>query len=784
MKQQNLEDPILEEFMEDVPVVALRDTIVFPHTMFPILAGRNESVQAVNAAHEDDGLLMLCAQKNPETEQPDWDQLYETGTLVRITQLLRLPNNLVKVLINGVAVARVISPDKEKGHLSADIQVVHPDESDLKKAAPVIKKAKQKFEQFVMLNSNLPEEILLGFQELVEPMAQLYFMASYLDFEMDEQQELLECPDVSKCYKKVLKQLLQQIQLYSVSSEIDQKVQNEIKEHQRKFYIQQQIKALQEELDEDDFGDPELARLREKVDSLEMPEHARDKAVEELDRLKKTPPMSPEYSVGRNYLDWLLSMPWGTYTEDQLDIEAVEKALEEDHYGLEKPKERILEYIAVLNLVDDLKGQILCFAGPPGTGKTSLANSIARAMKRNTSRLALGGVHDEAEIRGHRKTYIGAMPGRIVQAIQKAGSMNPVVILDEIDKLGHDHRGDPSSAVLEVLDPEQNHSFADHYLDLELDLSRVLFITTANVASNIQPALRDRMEIINLPGYLEPEKVKIAERHLIPRQLDAHGLKKVKVIFKEEALRLVIRSYTRESGVRLLERQISKICRKIARKAVQRARQGKQLTQITINTDRVEEFLGVAKYRDRSVDQKPQVGSVNGVAWTNAGGALLQIDVARMKGKNKFELTGQMGDVMKESARTALSYIRSHSDELKLEDEYFENHEIHIHIPEGAIPKDGPSAGLPMLLAMISLLTGKPARKDVATTGEITLRGEVLAIGGLNEKMLAAQRHKLSKLIIPKDNHPDLDEVPEEVKQGLKVVEVNTVEEAIAEVFE
>lgn len=784
---------MLEEFSEseiidkskldNLPVVAMRDTIVFPNTLYPILAGRNRSIQAINQAYQTDGLLLLCAQQQAETEEPEWDELYEIGTVAKITQLLRLPNNLVKVLVQGMVPGKVTEKYTSPEMLRADVSLLQPDEDNEAEADPLVRKARQKFEQFVMLNSNLPEELLLGHDKQENPADLLYFIASYLELNLSEKQKLLEIEDLTEAYQMVVKQLTQQIQLFSVSNEIDQKVQNEIKEHQRKFYIQQQIKALQDELDEDDYGDPELSRLKEKVDEMEMPEYAKSKAYDELERLKKTPSMSPEYSVGRNYLDWLLSLPWGTYTEDQLDIEAVQKELDREHYGLERPKERILEYIAVLNMVEHMKGQILCFAGPPGSGKTSLANSIAKAMGRNHSRIALGGVHDEAEIRGHRRTYIGSMPGRIVQAIQKAGSMNPVVILDEIDKLGYDHRGDPSSAVLEVLDPEQNYAFTDHYLDMEFDLSRVLFITTANVAGDIQPALRDRMEIINLPGYLEPEKIEIAKRHLIPRQLDAHGLNKIKVKFKDEALREMIRSYTRESGVRMLEQQISKLCRKIARKAVSRRYEGKSLSQVTINDKKLEDFLGVPKYRDRRIDKEPKIGSVNGLAWTQYGGTILQIDVARMPGKNKFELTGQMGDVMKESARAALSYIRARSSYFNLSDDFFDKNELHIHLPEGAIPKDGPSAGLPMLLAMISLLTGYPGRRDVASTGEITLRGEVLAIGGLNEKLMAAQRHRLSKVLIPKENHPELTEVPSDVKKGLEIVEVDRIEEAMPHIL-
>jgi ATP-dependent Lon protease len=778
----------LEEFEEVIPdtlpIVAMRDTVIYPNTMFPILVGRDPSLKAVNKAMDESSYILLVAQKNAEVEDPSPEDLYEVGTLGKIVQVLRLPNNLMKVLVNGLEPAKLDEIQTEGGYMQADYQpVVSQRHEESEKLKALIRQTRQKFEKFVMLNQDLPEEILLSYEQAEDPEHLLFFMASYMDLEMKEKQTLLEESSLINRYKQILKSLTGELELQSVSNEINEKVQEEIQENQRRFYIQEQIKALQDELDENDYADPELAKIKQKLDELDMPKQAREKAIEELDRLKKTPSMSPEYSVARNYLDWMTSMPWGEYSEDRLDIGAVEEALNNDHYGLEKPKDRILEHIAVLNLVEELKGQILCFVGPPGTGKTSLAKSIADAMNREMVRIALGGIHDEAEIRGHRKTYIGSMPGRIIQSIKRAGTMNPVIVLDEIDKIGSDQRSDPSSAILEVLDPEQNNAFNDHYLDIDFDLSKVMFITTANVASQIQPALRDRMEIINLPGYLDHDKVEIAQRHLIPKQVKAHGLEKVNVIFKEEALRLIIREYTREAGVRKLEQQIAAIARKVARELVNRKAKGKTMSQITINEAKVKEFLGVPKFRDRMVEKKDKVGSVNGLAWTSTGGTILQIDVAQMPGKRKFILTGQMGDVMKESAQAALTYIRSHGKRFNLDDEFFENNELHIHIPEGAIPKDGPSAGMAMTVAMISLLTDTKVPHDIAMTGEITLRGEIYAIGGLNEKLLAAQRQGVKRVLIPEENERNLEDIQEKIKEGLKIIPIEHVDDALTEIF-
>jgi ATP-dependent Lon protease len=783
LSQLEDQDVSLESLPDSVPLLPLRDSVVFPHTLYPILVGRDASVKAVDDAMAGDRLVMLCAQFDPTSDAPAVEEIRKIGTFGQIVQVLKLPNNLMKVLVRGLSIANIEKVTQTEPYTRVKLQLRPTKTTAGKKLDNLMRKVKDRFGAYVLTNTELPEEILLSFDHMEEPESLIYYVASHMDLDLTQRQSLLEISNTNEQLGFLLGMINSELELLTMTQEISDRVQEEMQDNQRKFFIQEQIKMLQDELDEDDFGDPEQVKIKETVDKLDLPEPVRVKAIEELTRLKKTPTMSPEYSVSRNWLDWLISLPWGTYTKDRLDIKTVEDALNAEHYGIEKAKERILEHIAVLNLVQSMKGQILCFVGPPGTGKTSLAKSIANAIGRSMVRIALGGVHDEAEIRGHRKTYIGAMPGRIIQAMKKSGSMNPVIILDEIDKLSNNYHGDPSSAVLEVLDPEQNNSFADHYMDVEFDLSQVMFITTANVASEIQPALLDRMELISLPGYLEYDKLEIAKNHLIPKLLIAHGLKATQAKFKDDAILKIIREYTSEAGVRALEQQLAACCRKLAKRIVLDRQRGEKTRAVTINAAKVIELLGVEKFRDRTLDRHDKIGSVNGLAWTSTGGTVLEIDVARMRGKNKFTLTGQLGDVMKESAQAALTYIRAHSDHFGLEEDFFEKNELHIHIPEGAIPKDGPSAGLAMALAMISLLRNRKVRHDLAMTGEITLRGEVYAIGGLNEKLLAAQRNKIKTVLIPYDNLKDLIEIPEKVKFGLEIIGVKTLDEAMPHVF-
>lgn len=783
MKEELLSEAedLKEIIPSELPVLPMRDTIVFPDTMYPILVGREASVAAINKALDKDKMILLTGQLEMNNENPGPEDLYKTGTVAYITQVLRLPNTLVKVLVNGITTARIEKFKENKTYLSATIKSLHSSDSDKisEKLAALVRKTRERFERFVLMNQELPEELLTSLDNNTNLRQMLFLMASYVDLDMGEKQRLLEANNLEKQYRLLLKATIRETEMLAVSSEINERVQDEIQETQRKFFIQEQIKALQDELDEGEYADPELKKIKDQIEAAGMPEAVYTKAIEELDRLRKTPQMSPEYGVARNYLDWLTGLPWSSVSEDNLDIKRVQSVLDKDHFGLEKPKDRILEHIAVLNLVEHIKGQILCFVGPPGVGKTSIAKSIATALNRKMIRISLGGVSDESEIRGHRRTYIGSMPGRIIQGMRKAGTVNPVIILDEIDKVGHDFRGDPSSAILEVLDPEQNNTFNDHYIDADYDLSKVLFIATANVASNIQPALLDRMEVINLPGYLEHDKVEIARLHLIPKLLKSHGLKKSHIKFHKQAILHIIRNYTSEAGVRELEQQLASVCRKIARKVVENKAKEEDSDSVTITEKKVSELLGVPKYRDRGPERRDKIGSINGLAWTSTGGAILQIDVASMKGKANFRLTGKLGDVMKESAQAALTFLRSNAEKYGIDGTFFEDNEIHIHIPEGAISKDGPSAGMAMALAMLSLLTKRPARHDVAMTGEITLRGEVLAIGGLNEKLLAAQRNKIKKVLIPEDNAPYLEEIPDKVKQGLEIITVKNIDEAI-----
>jgi ATP-dependent Lon protease len=701
----------------------------------------------------------------------------------------------MKILVDGLVQARISKVVPNERFLEADIALAtHTGAMDSELDA-LLRHTSTLFAEYVHLNRNVPSEVLVAFENTKDPRRRMYYIASNILQGVEVKQKVLELTTMREQLHELIRILNSENDVLKIEKEIDTKVHDNIARSQRKFFIQEQIRILQDELGDEDAS-PEAAKLRDDIQRAKMTKEAEAKAMEELAKLKKTPPLSPESTVIRSYLDWMVAVPWHKRTKDNLDIAHVKSILDEDHFGLEKPKDRILEHIAVLNLVREMKGQILCFVGPPGVGKTSLAKSIARGLGRKLVRISLGGVRDEAEIRGHRRTYIGSMPGKIIQSMKRAGVVNPVIILDEVDKMSTDFRGDPSAALLEVLDPEQNYAFNDHYLDVDYDLSRVMFITTANVRYGIPLPLQDRMEIIELPGYLHHDKREIAKRHIIPKQLKEHGLDAKRVSFTDAAIDKIISDYTREAGVRNLEREIASTSRKIAKDIVLSRGSGgakgpgakaggrrKPGESMVVDPERVEKYLGVPRFRSRLRRTEARVGSVTGLAWTSVGGEILHVDVSVMAGVEKLTLTGQLGEVMKESAQAALSYLRSQAKSFGLRETVSRGREIHVHVPEGSIPKDGPSAGITMAMAMYSALSGRPARSDVAMTGEITLRGEVLGIGGLNEKLLAAQRSGIRKVLIPDENKKELTEIPEKVKEGLTIVPISRIEEALPHVF-
>lgn len=762
-----------------LPVLPLKDVVVFPYMIFPLLVGRERSLRAVQDAALAEKLLFLTAQKDPLKEEPTKDDLYRIGTVARVLQVLKLPNGLMKVLIEGLIRGRVRRFLRNPDHFEARIEVIPESTDESPQVQAKLRRVVTLFKDYVHLNRNIPDEVLLSIEQFEHPQRLADFISAHVQREMRVKQRLLEAVHVSDQLLALAKLLQSENEILEIEQNLDEKVRSRIQRSQRNFYLQEQMRVIQEELGEEAETDGEILQLRERLEKARLPEQALEKANEELEKLRNTPPFSPEATVIRNYLEWLLTVPWHKKTKDNLDIEEAKKILDEDHYGLTKVKERILEHLAVLKLVKSMRGPILCFVGPPGVGKTSLGRSVARAMGRKFIRVSLGGVRDEAEIRGHRRTYIGSMPGKIIQSMKRAGTVNPVFLLDEVDKMSVDFRGDPSAALLEVLDPEQNKFFNDHYLEVDYDLSQVMFITTANLRSQIPEPLQDRMEILNLPGYLEHEKVEIAIRHLLPKLLKEHGLKKKQVQVQPSAIRRIIREYTREAGVRNLERELASICRKVAREVAANASKNGKSVSYRITARTVPKYLGVPRYTDRPLDETEMVGAAVGLAWTRYGGDILQIEVSLMKGKGNLSLTGKLGDVMKESARAALSYARSNAKRLNITGEFWKTQDIHIHIPEGAIPKDGPSAGITMATALISALTGRAVRKEMAMTGEITLRGNVLAVGGLNEKLLAAQRVGLKTVIVPAENEKDLIEIPKQVKRGLEIVQVKHMDEVL-----
>jgi len=756
------------------PVLPLRDIVVFPHMIVPLFVGREKSVRALEDVMKDDKQILLVAQKNASQDDPQTGDIYEVGTIGTVLQLLKLPDGTVKVLVEGGARARVTSWGDNPSFFQAYAEPMPDRAGTVSEMEALVRTVVSQFEQYIKLNKKIPPEVLVSVNQIDDPGKLADTVASHLALKIPEKQELLELDTVAQRLEKIYASMEGEIGVLQVEKRIRNRVKRQMEKTQREYYLNEQMKAIQKELGETDDGKDEGAEIEERIKKTKLSKEARDKVYAELKKLKSMSPMSAEATVVRNYMDWILSIPWKKRTKVKRDVKAAGKVLDVDHYGLEKVKERILEYLAVQERTVKLRGPILCLVGPPGVGKTSLGKSIAKATGRNFVRMSLGGVRDEAEIRGHRRTYIGSMPGKIVQGMKKAKSSNPLFLLDEIDKLGSDWRGDPSSALLEVLDPEQNATFADHYLEVDYDLSDVMFVTTANTLRMPQPLL-DRMETIRLSGYTEEEKIEIARGHLIPKQEELHGLKKGEWSINDEGLRDLIRYYTREAGVRSLEREIAGLTRKAVKAILV---EGVKKVQVTPKN--LEKFAGVRKFRWGEIDGDDMVGHVNGLAWTEVGGEVLSIEAVMSPGKGKMTITGKLGDVMQESVQAAHAYVRSRAAKLGIKPPLFERRDIHVHVPEGATPKDGPSAGVGMATAIVSVLTGIPVRRDVAMTGEITLRGRVLPIGGLKEKLLAALHAGIKTVLIPKDNEKDLAEIPENAKKALEIVPVSTVDEVLA----
>jgi ATP-dependent Lon protease len=755
------------------PVLPLRDIVVFPHMIVPLFVGREKSVRALEDVMKDDKQILLVTQKNAAQDNPTADDIHMTGTVASVLQLLKLPDSTVKVLVEGGHRARIVRHLDNPDFFQAYAEPLGDRPIDARELEALSRSVVSQFEQYVKLNRKIPPEVLVSLNQIDDPSKLADTVASHLTVKIQDKQELLELESVGERLERVYALMEGEIGVLQVEKKIRSRVKRQMEKTQREYYLNEQLKAIQKELGEGEEGRDELAELEDKIRKTKLSKEAREKAAAEVKKLRSMSPMSAEATVVRNYLDWLLNLPWGKKSKVKTDIKASEKVLDHDHYGLEKVKERILEYLAVQSRTRKLKGPILCLVGPPGVGKTSLGKSIAKSTGRNFIRMSLGGVRDEAEIRGHRRTYIGSMPGKIVQSMKKAKTQNPLFLLDEVDKMGQDFRGDPSSALLEVLDPEQNATFADHYLEVDYDLSDVMFICTANTLRMPQPLL-DRMEIIRLSGYTEDEKVEIAKRHLIAKQVEANGLKKGEWSITDEALRDLIRYYTREAGVRSLEREIAGLTRKAVKEIV--TTKGKK---VVVNAKNLEKYAGVRKYRFGEVEETDQLGVTTGLAWTEVGGELLSIEAVRLPGKGRMQITGKLGEVMQESVQAAKSYVRSQATKFGLKPTLFDRRDIHIHVPEGATPKDGPSAGVAMVTSIVSVLTDIPVRRDIAMTGEVTLRGRVLPIGGLKEKLLAAHRGGLKTVLIPKDNEKDLAEIPDNVKKSLEIIPVATCDEVI-----
>ncbi|WP_448202960.1 endopeptidase La [Azospirillum sp. sgz302134] len=757
------------------PVLPLRDIVVFPHMIVPLFVGREKSVRALEDVMKDDKQILLVTQKNAAQDDPTPADIYSVGTVGTVLQLLKLPDGTVKVLVEGGQRASITKFAENEDFFQAYADLVEEKVGESQELEALGRAVVSQFEQYIKLNKKIPPEVLVSINQIEEAGKLADTVASHLALKIPEKQQLLECATVSERLERVYAFMEGEIGVLQVEKRIRNRVKRQMEKTQREYYLNEQLKAIQKELGETEDGRDESAELEEKINKTRFSKEARDKALAELKKLRSMSPMSAEATVVRNYLDWMLSIPWKKRTKVKKDLKLAQKVLDADHYGLEKVKERILEYLAVQNRMNKVKGPILCLVGPPGVGKTSLGKSIAKSTGRNFVRMSLGGVRDEAEVRGHRRTYIGSMPGKVIQGMKKAKSSNPLFLLDEIDKLGADWRGDPSSALLEVLDPEQNATFNDHYLEVDYDLSDVMFVCTANTMRMPQPLL-DRMEIIRVAGYTEDEKVEISKRHLIDKQIEANGLKKGEFTISDDALRDLIRYYTREAGVRSLEREIANLCRKAVKEILMKGSSGGKVTVTRRNLDK---YAGVRRFHFGEAELEDLVGVTTGLAWTEVGGELLSIEAVTLPGKGRVTTTGKLGDVMKESVQAAESYVKSRATAFGIKPTLFEKRDIHVHVPEGATPKDGPSAGVAMITSIVSVLTAIPVRKDVAMTGEITLRGRVLPIGGLKEKLLAALRGGLKHVLIPKDNEKDLADIPDNVKRGLEIIPVSTVDDVL-----
>ncbi|CRL10003.1 endopeptidase La [Phaeobacter italicus] len=762
-----------EPLNSSYPVLPLRDIVVFPHMIVPLFVGRDKSVRALEEVMADDKQILLSSQIDPGEDDPQSDGIYNVGVLANVLQLLKLPDGTVKVLVEGHARVKITEYLENDSFFEARAEYLSEIPGDVTTVEALLRTVGDEFERYAKVRKNIPEEALSAVGETTEPAKLADLVAGHLGIEVDRKQELLETLSVSERLEKVYGLMQGELSVLQVEKKIKTRVKSQMEKTQREYYLNEQMKAIQKELGDSEDGSNEVAELEAKIAETKLSKEAREKAEGELKKLKNMSPMSAEATVVRNYLDWILALPWGTKSRVKKDLSRAQDILDADHYGLEKVKERIVEYLAVQQRSAKLKGPILCLVGPPGVGKTSLGKSVAKATGREFIRISLGGVRDESEIRGHRRTYIGSMPGKIIQALKKAKTTNPLILLDEIDKMGQDFRGDPASAMLEVLDPEQNATFMDHYLEVEYDLSNVMFLTTSN-SYNMPGPLLDRMEIIPLSGYTEDEKREIAKQHLISKQVKNHGLKAKEFELTDEALTEVIRTYTREAGVRNLEREIAKVARKSLTKIVK-----KETESVTVTPENLDDFLGVAKYRYGLAEKEDQVGVVTGLAYTSVGGELLSIEALRLPGKGRMKTTGKLGDVMKESIEAASSYVRSISPQLGIKPPRFDKWDIHVHVPDGATPKDGPSAGLAMVTGIVSVLTQIPVRKDIAMTGEVTLRGNATAIGGLKEKLLAALRGGIKTVLIPQENEKDLPDIPDNVKEGLEIIPVSHVSEVL-----